>query len=187
MRMCACSGKNGFAHIGCLEKKAAKSVEDAVNKRGPRVPHSEQSWARWNACPLCGAEYVGQLSNALGWACWRTYCRRTDEADWQLRFNATGFLARGLYGAERYEEANRVFRARLGMYRRRVLGNVSQRGYELETCQQQLQILNNIAFDSVRKSNFGRHTPATRRCSRDHGGSMARRLTKVSAMILGIT
>ena len=31
------------------------------------------------------------------------------------------------------------------MYRRRVLGNVSQRGYELETCQQQLQILNNIA------------------------------------------
>ena len=145
VRMCACSGKNGFAHIGCLEKKAAKSVEDAVNKRGPRVPHSEQSWARWNACPLCGAEYVGQLSNALGWACWRTYCRRTDEADWQLRFNATGFLARGLYGAERYEEANRVFRARLGMYRRRVLGNVSQRGYELETCQQQLQILNNIA------------------------------------------
>ena len=145
VRMCACSGKNGFAHISCLEKKAAKSVEDAVNKRGPRVPHSEQSWARWNACPLCGAEYVGALSNALGWACWRTYCRRTDEADWQLRFNATGFLARGLYGAERYEEANRVFRARLGMYRRRVLGNVSQRGYELETCQQQLQILNNIA------------------------------------------
>ena len=87
VRMCACSGKNGFAHIACLEKKAAKSVEDAVNKRGPRVPHSEQSWARWNACPLCGAEYVGQLSNALGWACWRTYCRRTDEADWQLRFD----------------------------------------------------------------------------------------------------
>ena len=74
VRMCACSGKNGFAHIACLEKKAAKSVEDAVNKRGPRAPHSEQSWARWNACPLCGAEYVGQLSNALGWACWRTYC-----------------------------------------------------------------------------------------------------------------
>ena len=74
VRMCACSGKNGFAHIACLEKKAAKSVEDAVNKRGPRVPHSEQSWARWNACPFCGAEYVGQLSNALGWACWRTYC-----------------------------------------------------------------------------------------------------------------
>jgi len=44
-----------------------------------------------------------------------------------------------------------------------VLGNVSQRGYELETCQQQLQILNNIAFDSVQKSHFGRPTPATRR------------------------
>ena len=187
MRMCACSGKNGFAHISCLEKKAAKSVEDAVNKRGPRVPHSEQSWARWNACPLCGAEYVGALSNALGWACWRTYCRRTDEADWQLRFNATGFLARGLYGAERYEEANRVFRARLGMYRRRVLGNVSQRGYELETCQQQLQILNNIAYCSVWKSNFGRPTPSTRRCSCACVCSMAWRLTKVSAMILRIT
>ena len=133
VRMCACSGKNGFAHIACLEKKAAKSVEDAVNKRGPRVPHSEQSWARWNACPLCGAEYVGQLSNALGWACWRTYCRRTDEADWQLRFNATGFLARGLYGAEHEGGESGVSRARLGMYRNRVLGNVSQRGYELET------------------------------------------------------
>ena len=183
MRMCACSGKNGFAHIGCLEKKAAKSVEDAVNKRGPRVPHSEQSWARWNACPLCGAEYVGQLSNALGWACWRTYCRRTDEADWQLRFNATGFLARGLYGAERYEEANRVFRARLGMYRRRVLGNVSQRGYELETCQQQLQILNNIAYCSEWKSNFGRPTPATRRCSSACVCSMAWRFNVIDATL----
>ena len=71
-------------------------------------------------------------------------------------------MARGLYGAERYEEANRVFRARLGMYRRRVLGNVSQRGYELETCQQQLQILNNIAFVPVWKSDFGRPTPSTR-------------------------
>ena len=133
VRMCACSGKNGFAHIACLEKKAAKSVEDAVNKevRGSRIP---ESWARWNACPLCGAEYVGQLSNALGWACWRTYCRRTDEADWPPRFQCHWFLAGFLSPSA--EEANRSCR---GAGNAACLRERQSAGLRIGTCQQ-LQI-----------------------------------------------
>ena len=41
-------------------------------------------------------------------------------------------------------------------------------------------------FGPVWKSNFGRPTPSTRRRPRDRVGSMAWRLTKVSAIILGI-
>ena len=47
VRMCACSGKNGFAHIACLEKKAAKSVDCLLytspsprDQRGSRMPSS---------------------------------------------------------------------------------------------------------------------------------------------------
>ena len=41
--------------------------------------------------------------------------------------------------------------------------------------------------EAVWKSNFGRPTPSTRRCSCDRGGSMTWRFTKVHAIFLRIT
>ena len=67
VRMCACRGEAGFAHISCLARQAEVTVERVGQGRG---------WQRWHKCGLCEQEYHGVVSCALGWASWKTYLGR---------------------------------------------------------------------------------------------------------------
>ena len=54
VRMCTCSGKNGFAHIACLEKKAASGKCSQAGS-ACRIPSSPGRWVR----PALWRQYVG--------------------------------------------------------------------------------------------------------------------------------
>ena len=91
MRMCACRGTAGFAHVSCLAEQAKILVAEAEeNNLGAKALN--ERWERWYTCSLCEQHYHGVVRCALGWACWKTYVgrpetnqiRRTcDEAAWE--------------------------------------------------------------------------------------------------------
>ncbi|CAH0364607.1 unnamed protein product [Pelagomonas calceolata] len=70
VRMCACRGTAGFAHVSCLAEQA-KILMDEVkeNNLGPEALQAR--WVRWHTCSLCEQQYHGVVKCALGWACWR--------------------------------------------------------------------------------------------------------------------
>ena len=68
---CACRGGAGFAHVSCLARQAQVAVER--DDGGP-------GFARWHTCGLCEQRYHGVVQCALGWACWRTYLGRSEQA-----------------------------------------------------------------------------------------------------------
>ena len=71
VRMCACRGAAGFAHVSCLAKQAKISWAEAeVNLN---VNNFEERWGRWHTCGLCEQHCHGVVCCALGWACWKTY------------------------------------------------------------------------------------------------------------------
>ena len=106
VRMCACRGASGVAHVSCLARGAQAAVERGG---GP-------GFDRWSKCGLCEQRYHGVVKCALGWACWKTYVDRP-ETDWARR-DAMTQLGNGLSAAEHEEDALSVNEAELSTLRR---------------------------------------------------------------------
>ena len=112
VRMCACRGTAGFAHVSCLAEQAKILREEAEeNNLGAKAKNERLN--RWYTCSLCEQKYYGVVKCALGWACWKTYVGRP-EANWARR-SAMSVLGAGLSNAERHEEALSVKEAELAM------------------------------------------------------------------------
>ena len=109
VRMCACRGAAGFAHVSCLAKQA--KILWAEAEENLNINNIEERWRRWEECSLCEQKYHGVVACALGWACWKTYVGRpeTDEA----RVDAMTILGNGLSEAEHYDDAVAVYEAEL--------------------------------------------------------------------------
>ena len=115
MRMCACRGTAGFAHVSCLAEQAKILVAEAEeNNLDHKV--KDARFARWDTCSLCEQDYHGIVRCALGWACWKTYLGRP-ETDWARRL-ALSVLGNGLSDADRDEEALSVREAELSSLQR---------------------------------------------------------------------
>jgi len=109
VRMCACRGTAGFAHVSCLAEQAKILNDEAKDN------NKASQWRRWDTCSLCEQDYHGVVLCALGWACWRTYLGRPEE-DF-TRQAAVNVLGNGLYAAKHYEDALAVREADLAMRR----------------------------------------------------------------------
>ena len=117
VRMCACRGTAGFAHVSCLAEQAKILVAEAMENNLGNKAFGER-FAQWYACSLCEQRYHGVVRCALGWACWKTYLRRP-ETDW-TRLSAMTQLGNGLSEANHHEEAMSVQEAELSMRRRQL-------------------------------------------------------------------
>ena len=115
VRMCACRGTAGFAHVSCLAEQAKILVEQAMENNLDHKVKNER-WARWDRCSLCEQRYHGVVKCALGWACWKTYVGRP-ETD-QTHGMAMSLLGSGLCDARHDEDALSVQEARLSLMRR---------------------------------------------------------------------
>ena len=102
MRMCACRGAAGFAHVSCLTRQAKILVAEA-EERDLDDEAVQARWDRWNTCRLCEQRYHGVVMCALGWACWKTYVGRPEE-HWARRM-AMNQLANGLFAVCRHGDA----------------------------------------------------------------------------------
>ena len=121
VRMCACRGTAGFAHVSCLAEQAKILVaEGEENNLGNDA--LQLRWDRWHTCSLCEQRYYGIVKCALGWACWKTYVGR-HEAE-VARDMAMNLLGNGLTAANYHEDALTVKEAELAMRRR--LGSSEQ-------------------------------------------------------------
>ena len=115
VRMCACRGTAGFAHVSCLAEQAKILVAEAEeNNLGAKV--KTERFQRWDTCSLCEQHYHGVVRCALGWACWKSYVGRPD-ADGARRF-AMSLLGNGLSAAFHHHDALGVKEADLAMRRR---------------------------------------------------------------------
>jgi len=75
VRMCACRGHSGIAHVSCLVRQAQVMVQEGlVNEEDNLVPRLK----RWWICRLYKQNYRGAAATALGWACWKTYVGRPE-------------------------------------------------------------------------------------------------------------
>jgi hypothetical protein len=115
VRGCACRGTAGFAHVSCLAEQA-KILCDEAEENNLGAKAKQATWNRWHTCSLCKQRYHGVVSNALGWACWKTYLARP-ETD-QTRQGTMSRLGSGLSAANHYEDALSVYEAELSMRRR---------------------------------------------------------------------
>ena len=115
VRMCACRGTTGFAHVSCLAKQAKILREEAeANNFAKKV--KDARWDRWDTCGLCEQRYDGAVACALGWACWKTYLGRPEED--QDRRAAMSVLGNGLDVAGHLEDALSASEAGLSMEKR---------------------------------------------------------------------
>jgi hypothetical protein len=115
VRMCACRGTAGFAHVSCLAEQAKILFAEAEeNNLGDKV--KDERWLRWSDCSLCEQKYHGVVECALSWACWKTYLGRS-ETD-EVRGFAMGRLGNGLSAGKHHEDALSVKEAELAMLRR---------------------------------------------------------------------
>ena len=109
VRMCACRGTSGCAHLSCLARQAQILCDEAIDDNLHDSVDWDLRWGRWQCCSLCGQQYHGDVCCALGWACWKTYVTRpvTEEA----RINAMAKLGGGLFMGKHYSEAAVVYEA----------------------------------------------------------------------------
>ena len=115
VRMCACRGTAGFAHVSCLAEQAKILLDEAEeNNLGDKALNAR--WGRWHTCSLCEQNYHGVVRCALGWACWKTYVGQPEEN--QARSLAMTQLGNGLSQAELHDEAASVRETELSMLRR---------------------------------------------------------------------
>ena len=115
MRMCACRGTAGFAHVSCLAEQAKILFAEAEeNNLDDKVMN--ERWARWHTCSLCEQDYHGVVLCALSWACWKTYVGRAERD--QARGMAMTELGAGLDSADHDADALSVKEARFSMLRR---------------------------------------------------------------------
>ena len=75
VRMCACRGASGIAHLSCLARQAKILVQEA-EERNLNTAAFNTRWRLWDTCRLCKQDYHGVVACALGWACWKTYLGR---------------------------------------------------------------------------------------------------------------
>ena len=115
VRMCACRGASGFAHVSCLARQARILVEEA-EERDLDSKALNDRFERWYTCSLCEQRYHGYVRCALGWACWKTYVGRPEADD--TRFMAINQLGNGLYAGGYYADSLCVREADLAMMRR---------------------------------------------------------------------
>jgi len=116
VRMCACRGTAGFAHVSCLAEQAKILVAEAEENNLLGTERGTASWSRWYRCSLCEQEYHGVVFCALGWACWKTYVGRSEtDRPRQLAMNVLGS---GLSLAGHDDDAVPVMEAQLSMQRR---------------------------------------------------------------------
>ena len=102
VRMCACRGTSGFVHLSCLVQQAQIVNDDELSNEG-----AGSKWRRWDECRLCKTAFHGDVSHALGWACWKTYlCRPETDL---VRLDALKILAEGMMQSHDYESALHVF------------------------------------------------------------------------------
>ena len=115
VRMCACRGTSGFAHLSCLAEQAKILVAEV---EGSNLDYKAQNerWNRWHMCGLCEQRYHGVVNCALGWACWKTYLGRLEED--KVRRMAMTLLGNDLTCAQRHEDALSVLEAELALQRR---------------------------------------------------------------------
>ena len=115
MRMCACRGTAGFAHVSCLAEQGKIFVAEAEeNNLDFKVKH--ERFSRWETCSLCEQNHHGVVRCALGWACWKTYAGRP-ETDWAHR-SAMSMLGNGLEEAELPADALLVLQSLLTSMKR---------------------------------------------------------------------
>jgi len=115
VRMCACRGTAGFAHVSCLAEQAKILVAEAEeNNLGSKARN--ERFRRWHTCGLCEQDYHGVMLCALGWACWKTFVDRPETDN--VRRMAISVLGNGLYSAKHHEDALFVMEAELSMERR---------------------------------------------------------------------
>ena len=115
VRMCACRGTAGFAHVSCLAEQAKILLAEAEeNNLGDQV--FNQRFKRWYECSLCEQRYYVFVAHALGWACWKTYLGRP-ETD-LFRFLSLEQLGNGLSEVGNHEDALSVEEARFSWLRR---------------------------------------------------------------------
>ena len=115
MRMCACRGTSGFAHVSCLAEQA-KILCDEAEENNLDLKLQSERFGRWDTCRLCEQPYHGVVAHALGWACWKTYVGRPEADD--TRIMAMGQLGNGLSSAELFADAMHVRETELAMLRR---------------------------------------------------------------------
>ena len=115
VRMCACRGTAGFAHVSCLAEQAKILCAEAEeNNLDGKVKY--ERFKRWHECSLCEQRYHGVVACTLGWACWKTYLGQseTDPAQ-QMSMN---LLGNALFNAKHHEDASSVREAELATERR---------------------------------------------------------------------
>jgi hypothetical protein len=101
VRMCACRGTAGFAHVSCLAEQAKILCAEAwENHLGIKMKN--ERWDRWHTCSLCEQKYHGVVRCALGWACWKTYLGQP-ESDHFYSLSMTQ-LGNGLSSTEHHEQ-----------------------------------------------------------------------------------
>ena len=115
VRMCACRGTAGFAHVSCLAEQA-KILMDEAEENNLGAKAYQARWERWHHCSLCEQDYHGVVRCALGWACWKTYLGRPEKD--RLRAGAMSKLGSGLSAAKYNEAALSVKEAELATLRR---------------------------------------------------------------------
>ena len=137
VRMCACRGTAGFAHVSCLAEQAKILFAEAEANNLDYKAKNER-WGRWHTCSLCEQDYHGVVRCALGWACWKTYVDRPETDD--IRRPAITLLGNGLSDGKHYEDALSVREAELAMCRRlgaseeellNTLGNIANSYHKL--------------------------------------------------------
>jgi hypothetical protein len=165
VRMCACRGTAGFAHVSCLAEQAKILVAEAEENNLDLKVLNER-WDRWHTCSLCEQDYYGVVRCALGWACWKTYVGRPETE--QIRTLAMGQLANGLYDARHNEaalsvqEAELSLKLRLGAPEETILtvkGNLANTYYALGRSVDALRVRRDVYSGFVRI--FGKEHRAT--------------------------
>ena len=119
VRLCACRGTAGFAHLSCLVRQA----QVATGKNGEDTDSTDDSdWIHdlWRLCGMCEQEHLGVVKCGLGWACYVTYFSLPKTCT--TRRGAMTALGNGLIAAGRYEEALVAYQCAHFMARR--LGEV---------------------------------------------------------------
>ena len=154
VRMCACRGTAGFAHVSCLAEQAKIWVAEAEENNLDVQPR----WPRWYKCSLCEQDHDGVVRGALGWAAWKTYVSRP-EAD-RARGAAMTQLGNGLYLADHHEAALSVREAELSVLRR--LGSSQEH---------ELLVQSNLAMSY---NQLGRLEPASRLQRDVYSGTLKR-------------
>jgi hypothetical protein len=189
VRMCACRGTAGFAHVSCLAEQAKILVAEGEenNLYGER---GFARWARWYSCSLCEQEHHGAVLCALGWACWKTYLGRP-EGD-NARGAAMSFLANGLSEVGHHEEALSVQKAevslmgRLGDSESNILaaqGNLSNTYANLGRHEEALLLKQNV-YSGVSKL-YGEEHRETLRAATNYAAELipAKRFEEVKALL----